>query len=102
MMMDGINYEIVHGKWEPAEPKVKKEFNGEKCFVEFRESQKLIFARDKEDMNNEPAMFTRSKRNIKKVWAKIEAEFSDETTLYNIIEICREFNIKTHSWCMVD
>ena len=74
----------------------------ELCSVEFRPDEKEIFARDLTDHYNDPAMYTKTKRNIKRAWDSIQKRFTPETKLFDVIEILREFNIRTHYWCMVD
>ncbi len=73
-----------------------------KVLARYNTDDKQIFCRDLTDMNNEPAFFTTSKRGLKQLWEKIEKEMNDETKLFDVIRMCRDMNIKTHYWCMVD
>lgn len=74
----------------------------EKVFVEYRESEKEIFARDLTDQYNEPAMYTKSKRGLAKAWEAVKAQFNESTTMSGVLHILWDKNIKTHSWCMMD
>jgi len=73
------------------------------CAIEYREDRKEIFMRDLTDMNNEPAIYTKSKRGIKNAWAAIVAAWNDETRMGDISrDIFPAHNIKYHYWCMMD
>jgi len=73
-----------------------------KCYIEYRESDKRLFGRDKTDQNNDPAFYTKSKRGIKKAWESLKLEFTDESTMYWVQRFLNDNKIKTHYWCMVD
>jgi hypothetical protein len=79
-----------------------KTLMNEKCYVDYREEKKEIFASDKTDRANEPAFFTRSRRGIKKAWAAIEAAFGPETTMHDLLNICQANGIRCHYYCQVD
>ncbi len=72
------------------------------CKVEFDTEAKEIFARDLQDKYNEPACYNKTKRGIKKAWEALNAKWSDNTTLHDVINTLRDAGIKTHYWCMMD
>lgn len=81
---------------------MKETKQNELVFIEYLPDEKEIFARDLTDQNNDPAMYTITRRNIKKAWQSINDRFSDDTKISDVVDILRDYNIKTHSWCMVD
>ena len=70
--------------------------------IEYRETEKEIFAQDLDDKNNFPAMYTKSKRGLKAGWEAIQELFTPDVRLFDVINILRDYNIKTHYWCMMD
>lgn len=69
--------------------------------IEVRSDGRL-FALDLTDRNNEPALFTTTKRGLPKAIAFIEQHFSDTTRIYEVIAALQLHGIRFHSWCMVD
>lgn len=74
----------------------------EYCSIEYNETEKSISGSDLEDQNNWPCFYTRKKRNIKKAWQQLMAEFTAETKMYDAIHILDQFNLCCHSWCGMD
>lgn len=81
---------------------MKHELTNKNCAVEYREDDKEIFARDLTDHYNEPAMYTKTKRGLRNVWAALVLAWNENITMHDVIELCREYGIRTHYWCMVD
>lgn len=81
---------------------MKETIHNELVFIEYLPDEKEIFARDLTDQNNDPAMYTITRRNIKKAWQSIKDRFSDDTKISDVVDILRVYNIKKHYWCMVD
>jgi hypothetical protein len=70
--------------------------------VEYNAERKQIFMKDLVDQNNDPAEYTTTKRNLKKAMLAVVAQFTPETTHYDVSTIVRGFGIRTHYWCMMD
>lgn len=72
--------------------------------IEYREDEKQIFAKNKRDTNNEPALYTTHKRGIEKVWRAIEAHFRKLKDMEHadVMHVLKEHSIRYHYWCMVD
>ena len=74
----------------------------EYCSISFDETKKIVDGSDLKDQNNWPCFYTKKKRNIKKAWEKLTAEFTAETTMYGAIHILDQFDLNCHSWCSMD
>lgn len=75
----------------------------DKCIIEYDADRKEISGRDLVDRINEPAFYSTSKRGIAKAWQKLSEKFNGEMALYNVTGLLsNDFNIRTHSWCMMD
>jgi len=82
--------------------KTDKHCSNTHCCVEYDQYKNEIFARDLVDMNNEPAFYTKTKRNVKKAWQEIQAMFDENTRFNQVWDCCSKHEIRTHYWCMVD
>ena len=74
----------------------------EKIAIEYSEERKEIFARDKTDRFNDPAIYTKTKRGVPKAWVEFKKEFTEGKSMHDLITFLQERNIRTHYWCMVD
>jgi hypothetical protein len=74
----------------------------EKCMIEYDEEKKEIFGRDLTDGYNDPAFYNKTVRGIKKAWQQVTEQFTEQTTMRDVMRIISSNNIKTHYWCMVD
>lgn len=71
-------------------------------FLSVRVDTEWAYAKDLTDKYNEPSMFTKSKRGIKKLVMHIEKNFSQSTTMKDLMNWCEQFNIKIHYYCAMD
>ena len=70
--------------------------------ISFDSVKKQISAQDLRDMNNWPAMYSKGKRNVEKVWKTFEPTFTSETTFSDLTDHLSKNNIHYHYWCMMD
>ena len=73
----------------------------ENCIIDLR-SDKEISGQDLTDQNNLPAFYNKTSRGLKKAWQALQDSFTAETTMYEAMKILEQFNIRTHSYCMMD
>lgn len=83
--------------------KTNDTLKNEKCLIHLNIAERSdINGRDLTDQHNDPAFYTKTVRGLKKAWEKLSEEFTEETTMYQAINILNEAGVRTHSWCMVD
>jgi len=56
----------------------------------------------KEDQNNLPAFYTTRKRGLKKAWEILVEKFTEETTMYDAINILHNEKIFVQSYYVMD
>jgi hypothetical protein len=78
------------------------ELKNKNVIIEFDNIKKEISARDLTDRNNEPAMYTKGRRNVEKVWYAFVLTFTPGTTFSDLNNFLTTNNIKYHYWCMMD
>jgi hypothetical protein len=75
----------------------------EKCYVQFNEAERSdINGGDLTDRNNDPSFYTTKVRNIKKAWKELTEKFTEETTMWQAMQVLNNFNLQCHSYCAVD
>ncbi len=80
----------------------KKILVNDKVRISYDTEDKSISGRDLVDMNNMPAFFSKSKRNIENAWKVLEERFNDSTTMSKAMDILFSEKITCHSYCQVD
>ncbi len=81
---------------------MKQTLQNKYCRVEYRPNDKQIFGEDLTDHYNDPAFYTKSKRGLKNAWEAIAELWTEEARMRDLMNICQDYKIKTHYWCMVD
>ena len=80
--------------------KTETELGNKYCSICFEGDS--VDGRDLTDRYNEPAFYTRNKRSIKKGWKDLTESFNAETKMYDAMGILNKYNLKCHSYCMMD
>lgn len=80
--------------------KTETELKNDYCIINLDSDS--IDGRDLTDHYNEPAFYTKNKRSIKKGWKDLSESFNGETTMHDAITILDKYNLRCHSYCMMD
>lgn len=65
-------------------------------------SGKELVIDDLRDNINEPTAYNKTVRGLDKAVAAVKAAWTEETTMYDAIDILWQYKIRTHSYCRMD
>lgn len=106
MTNDGFNSVPEKKTRKPRQPKIYQlpveTLDNEHVQVRYERLKKQLTAYDKDDRNNEPALYTTSKRGLEPVFQMLKAAWADDTTFRGVQSALSAGDVRYHYWCRMD